>query len=187
MDDLKKLYALLAILIVIYVGINFAYNGLDTLNTLSKVNLNVGLSLGGNDGDSIAVGNSTFAKLENFKEKKVEDREVRLIDSKHNMTIRVRELLDIHNLSDEVNKEITASDSNITSNQTVSQNGITAYFLYKEHADNYDARIFFTKNNQDYFIGGTNISYKDSDYFINNCKDIINSMSQSGTINYSRY
>ncbi|WP_143714311.1 hypothetical protein [Methanobrevibacter ruminantium] len=55
---------MLAILIVIYVGINFSYNGLDTINTLTHVNLDLGPSMdNANDANHIKIGSSSFTKL----------------------------------------------------------------------------------------------------------------------------
>lgn len=187
MDSMKKLYALLAILIVIYVGVNFAYNGLDTMNSLSHVNLNVGLSMNsGNDGDGIVIGTSIFDRIDNFEDKKINENEVNLHDSSKNLTITVTELDQNQNIKDTV-IGLLNGDSTITSNQTVIQNQVSAYFLYEENVDNYNAKIYFNKDNKNYLISGNGISYDDSDYFINACKDIINSMRANGNVNYSRY
>ena len=187
MENLKKLYVLLAILIVIYVGINFAYNGLDTINSLSHVNLNVGLGMPDeNNGENIKIGTSFFSQLKNFKDTKINNETVKLINSNNNISIKVCEIdssLDLESII----KNLLSTNENITSNQTVSQNGITAYFLYEESADTYNADIYFNKNNKNYLIGGENINYEKSDYFINSCKDIINSMQSDQTLNYSRF
>ncbi len=186
MDDLKKLYALLAVLIVIYVGVNFSYNGLDTINSLSHVNLDVGLSLEENDENSIVVGNSSFAKVKDFKEKNISDKEISLHNPDKNITINVVQVVDYRTLEDIVSQVVSVNE-NITSNQTITQNGITAYFLYEENVETYNAIIYFNKNNENYLIKANNISYSDSDYFINTCKDIINSMKPNNNINFSRY
>ncbi len=187
MDSLKKLYALLIILIVIYVGINFAYNGLDTMNSLSHVNLDVGLGMGnGNDAEGISIGNSLFDSVEGFNDSKINDNSVNLKDSSKNMTITVSQLNEKENLKDTVSNLLT-TNTNITSNQTIIQNGVSAYFLYEESVDTYNAKIYFNKDNKNYLISGNSISYDNSDYFINACKDIINSMRADGNINYSRY
>ena len=183
---MKKLYALLAILIVIYIGVNFQYNGLDTINSLSHVNLNVGLSMdNGNDANSIKIGPSAFDKLENFHAERVTANEVKLVDTNKKISIRVCKLNDPQNMTKKVKHAI--EKNNITSNQTVSQNGITAYFLYNEGPETYNADIYFIKEDKNYFISGDNIRYEDSDYFINSCKDIINSMRTSETINFNRF
>ena len=150
MDDLKKLYALLAVLIVIYVGVNFSYNGLDTINSLSHVNLDVGLSIGENDENSIVVGNSSFTKIKDFKEKNVSEKEISLHNSDKNMTINVVQVVDYRTLKDIVSQVVSVNE-NITSNQTITQNGITAYFLYEENVETYNAIIYFNKNNENYF------------------------------------
>lgn len=187
MDSLKKLYALLIILIVIYVGINFAYNGLDTMNSLSHVNLDVGLGMGnGNDANGISIGNSLFDPVDGFKDSKINNNSVNLIDSSKSMAITVSQLNEKENLKDTVSN-LLATNTNITSNQTIIQNDISAYFLYEESADSYNANIYFNKDNKNYLINGSGISYDDSDHFINTCKDIINSMRTNGNINYSRY
>lgn len=187
MDDLKKLYALLAILIVIYVGINFAYNGLDTINSLTHVNLDVGLSMPDeNDENSIRIANSSFSKIKGFQEKRDNADIVTLYNSSNNISIKVVKIKDSYNLKDIVNQVLKVND-NITSNQTITQNGITAYFLYEEKADSYNAIIYFNKEDKNYLIKSNNISYDNSDYFINICKDIINSMKTSGGLNYSRF
>ena len=38
------------------------------------------------------------------------------------------------------------------------------------------ADIYFNKNGHNYLISGDNVTYSGSDYFINNCKNIINSL-----------
>ena len=185
---MKKLYALLAILIVIYVGINVVYNGMDTINGLSNFNAADAFKFdnGGKNIDGIVVGTSDFAKLENFTDKKINDNEVSLIDSKRNITIHVKQLDDAKNVKDTVS-HLLSTDTEITSNQTILQNDISAYFLYKEGEDTYHADIYFNKDKKNYLISGDDISYDDSDYFINSCKEIINSMEVDDTINYSRY
>lgn len=187
MENLKKLYALLAILIVIYVGINFAYNGLDIFNGFNPANMGNSLNLGGgNDENSIVFSSSSFEKLDNFTEMSVSNKEVSLTNPQHKVTIKVRELGNA-TLSNTVNTLLSDSNTSITSNQTITQNGITAYFLYEERVDNYDAYVYFDKENKNYLISGKNISYDESDFFIGNCKEIINSIGPSGTVNYSRY
>ena len=72
-------------------------------------------------------------------------------------------------------------DNAYTSRQTIDQNGVTSYFLYQEGSDSYDSNIFFNKNGQNYCISGYGISYDDSDYFINHCKDIIDTITITST------
>ncbi|WP_048812431.1 hypothetical protein [Methanobrevibacter ruminantium] len=108
------------------------------------------------------------------------------MDSKNQISIKVCELPDSRNLKNKV-KDLLETDKNITSNQTISQNGITAYFLYKETPESYSADINFMKNHKNYYISASNVSYNKSDYFINNSKEIINSMQSNGNINYNRF
>lgn len=171
---MKKLYALLVILIVIYIGINVGANNLnlvgsDAGNTTTTTN---------NNTDGIALGSSNFAKLDNFTSKKINDTALRLRDS-NNLTITVKQIDNSKNISDIANKLI--SSGGYTSNQVIDQNGVTTYFLYKEGTDSYDSDIFFSKNNQNYELSGVNITYDNSDTFINSCKNIIDTMSSSGS------
>lgn len=186
MKNLKKYYVLLVILIVIYAGINFSYNGTETINNLSHLDLSSGLNIFTGNDNSITVGSSSFDKLDNFTSKRVYDHEVRLYDTKKNITIHVFEIRDIENISKNVNNLILKNE-NITSNQTISQNNFTVYFLYEEHEDTYNIRIYFAKKDKKYLIKSNDIKYEDSDYLINSCKNIINSMQPGLSINYSRY
>ncbi|MBR5503989.1 MAG: hypothetical protein IKV87_06070, partial [Methanobrevibacter sp.] len=178
----------LTILIVIYVGINLAYNGLDTINGITSFNIHDALNIGGGEvnKDGIIVGDSSIAKLENYTDKKISDNEVRLTDYGNDIAINVKQLDDSANIKDTVSK-LLAEDTEITSNQAISQSGVTAYFIYKETVENYDAEIYFNKDGKNYLITGEDIAYSNSDNFINACKEIINSMGPSGEIEYSRY
>ena len=118
--------------------------------------------------------------------KKINNNEVRLIDNKNEIYIKVREYVDGENITNKVNN-LLSTDENITSNQTIIQNGITAYFLYEEKQETYNADICFNKDNKNYLISADNITYENSDYFINKCKDIINSMKSENGINFSKY
>ena len=162
---MKKLYALLVILIIIYIGINVGAN-----------NINLGPSESGPVSDDSASGG--FPKLENFTDTKINDTSVSYKDANNNMTIKVSAIDNNNNLTDIVSGLLNSGS--YTSNQTIDQNGVTTYFLYKENVESYGADIYFNKNNQNYVISGTNISYEDSDYFINHCKSIIDSMSSNG-------
>ncbi len=187
MADLKKLYVILALLIVIYVGINFAYNGMETINSVSNFNLADAFTFGNtNTNDGISVGSSSFAEIENFTTQKISDNEVDLTDQNKNITITVKELDDSQNIEETVNN-LLGNETTITSNQTITQNDITVHFLYEETVENFNADIYFSKNNKNYEISGDYISYEDSDYFINTCKEIISSIGPSGQVNYSRY
>ena len=99
-------------------------------------------------------------------------------DSNYNMTIYVTTLDDGQKVEDIVSNRL--SSGQYTSNQTIDQNGVTAYFLYNEGVESYSADIYFNKNNKNYVISGDNISYEDSDYFINHCKYLIDTSSSSG-------
>lgn len=171
---MKKLYALLVILIVIYIGINVGANNLDLFGSDSD-NATADTS---NNTDGIALGSSNFAKLENFTSKKINDTALRLKDS-NNISITVQQIDNSQNISDIANKLI--SSGKYTSNQVIDQNGVTSYFLYNEKSESYDADIFFSKNKQNYELSGKNITYDNSDTFINSCKNIIDTMSSSGS------
>ena len=83
--NMKQLYALLIILIVIYVGINVGANGLNILNSNDGNNTN-------NAVDGIAVGDSSFAKIDSFKATKINNTAVKLVDPSTNLTIQVEEI-----------------------------------------------------------------------------------------------
>ena len=162
---MKNLYALLVILIVIYIGVNVSANGFNILN----VNDN---STTGNNGTSI--GEVSFPKLENFTKTKVNDSTVKYDDNNTGVTIDLQKIDNTQNLSDTYNSLV--KQGTYSSSQEIDQNGVTAYFLYKENQTSYSADIFFNKNNQNFKISGNNISYENSDYFIKNCKNIIDSI-----------
>ncbi|WP_407374674.1 hypothetical protein [Methanobrevibacter sp.] len=165
---MNKLYALLIFLIILYVGINV---GADNIH-LGPSDAGVG------DDASNANVNASFPKLDNFTDKKVNDTAV-IYEDAQNMTINLMQIDSSQNLSDLSNQLI--SSGKYTSNQVIDQNGVTTYFLYNEGSDDYSADIYFNKNGQNYHISGSNISYENSDYFINHCKSIIDSMSGSGS------
>lgn len=171
---MKQLYALLIILIVIYVGINVGANGLNILNSNDNVNTDVST----NNGDGIAVGASNFAKINDFKDSKVNDSAVKLISS-NNISILVEQLDNSNNVTDLYNSLI--GQGGYTSSQQIDQNGVPAYFLYQESESSYNADIYFAKNNQNYKISGDNITYENSEFFINACKNIIDSMNSAGS------
>lgn len=164
---MKKLYALLVFLIILYIGINVAANGLNLTDSNS--------TSAADDANTTQLGSSGFPKIANFTDSKVNDSAVRYKDS-NNMTINAKMLDNAKNISDIVKG---LDQSKYTSSQTIDQNGVTAYFFYNEGSDTYGADIFFNKNNQNYMISGSNITYENSDYFINHCKGIIDSLGGS--------
>lgn len=172
---MKKLYALLVILIVIYIGINVGANNLNLVGSDADTSADTNAN---NNTGGIALGSSNFAKLDNFSEKKINDTAIRLKDS-NNLTIVVQQIDNSKNISDVANSLI--SSGKYTSNQVIDQKGVTSYFLYKEGTESYDADIFFSKNNQNYELSGDNITYDNSDTFINSCKNIIDTMGSSGS------
>lgn len=162
---MKKLYALLVILIIAYIGINVAADNLH-LNDTNATDT-------GKDKGETAV-NASLPSLDSFNRTQINDTTVSYTDSSYNMTIYVNKL-DNNSipLSDIVNG---LNKGDYTSNQTITENGATTYFLYNEGPDSYNADIYFNKNKQNYLIKGTNITYENSDYFISHCKSIISSM-----------
>lgn len=171
--NMKQLYALLIILIVIYVGINVGANGLNILNS----NDNSTGTTGGNSTGGITVGASSFAKIDGFTDTKINDTAVKLDDKNKNVTIIVQQIEDSTNLGDLYNSLLNGGT--YTSGQQIDQNGVTAYFLYNESTDGYSADIYFAKNDHNYKISGSNITYENSDYFINSCKIIIDNLGGS--------
>lgn len=165
---MKKLYALLIFLIILYVGIN-----------VGTGNIHLGQSDVAVVDNNNANANGSFPKIDNFTDKKINDTAVRYNDAQYNMTINLAQVDNSQNLSDLTNQLM--SSGRFTSNQVIDQNGVTAYFLYNEGGDSYSADIYFNKNNQNYHVSGTNISYENSDYFINHCKSIIDNMAGSGS------
>lgn len=162
--EMKKLYALLVILIVIYIGINVIPFGFNS----EPVQENVV------DENAITVGASSFPQLANFTDKQVNDTSVNLVDDNKGITITVSEIDNSQKIKDIYNNFLDGGQT--TSSQTIDQNGVTAYFAYNEAESSYDADIFFNKNSQNYHISGDDIPYDDSDYFINHCKDIIDTI-----------
>ena len=165
---MKKLYALLVILIIAYIGINFAADNLPFNDS------NATDTAKGNGETAV---NASLPSLDSFNKTQINDTTVSYTDSSYNMTIYVNKLdNNSKQLSDIVNG---LNQGDYTSNQTITENGETTYFLYNEGPDSYNADIYFSKNNQNYLIKGTNITYENSDYFISHCKSIINSMGPS--------
>ncbi|MBE6490432.1 MAG: hypothetical protein E7Z83_06195 [Methanobrevibacter sp.] len=165
---MKKLYALLIILIVAYVGINFFAGNINFIGGNETTAID-----NANSGNQ---GNGSFPQLQNFTQNKINDSAVSYQDSNYNMTIHAQMLDNNNNISDIVKG---LDQSKYTSSQTIDQNGVTTYFFYSEGSETYGADIYFNKNNQNYMISGSNITYENSDYFINHCKNIIDSISSN--------
>ncbi|WP_406534508.1 hypothetical protein [Methanobrevibacter sp.] len=171
---MDKLYALLVILIVIYIGINLGSPllGFDNGNTTDNVTDVV-------DENLIHVGASTIPKIDNFTDNAVNDTTISLVDENKGMTINVSEIDNSQGIGDIAGNYYNNYPH--TSNQTIDQNGVTTYFLYNEVSEYYSSDIFFNKNGQNYCISGDNIPYADSDYFINHCKGIIDTINITST------
>ena len=170
---MKKLHALLVILIIIYVGINlpglnFNFNSTDAENVTDTVDENL-----------VTVGASSFSQIENFTDNVVNDTTISLSDDDKGIIIYVSEIDNSQSVSDIFNNFVNSNA--YTSTQTIDQNGVTTYLAYDEGDDSYNADIFFNKNGQNYMLSGDNIVYSDSDYFINNCKGIIDNIDISST------
>lgn len=162
--EMKKLYALLVILIVIYIGINVIPFGFDSQPVQENVV----------DENAITVGASNFPPLSNFTDKAINDTAVNLVDDNKGITITVSEIDNSQKINDIYNS--FQANGETTSTQTIDQNGVTVYFAYNQGDSSYGADIFFNKNSQNYHISGDDIPYDDSDYFINHCKEIIDTV-----------
>lgn len=160
---MKKLYALLIILIVIYVGINVGSTGLN-IPGLSDSNATA-------DSDNDADINGDFPKLDNFTQSKIKKNAVSYVDNNRGVNITVQRISNSQNVSSIYNN--LSSGNSYTSSQDLDQKGVTTYFLYNEGSDSYSTDIYFNKNGQNYKISGNNITYENSDYFINSCKKIV--------------
>lgn len=176
MDSMKKLYALLIILIIAYVGINLAADNL---------HLNDSDVSDKNNGNNANAVNASLPSLDSFNKTQINETTISYTDPSYNMTIYLYKLDNGKELSDIVNG---LNQGEYTSNQTITENGETTYFLYKEGPDSYSADIFFNKNKQNYMLSGSNITYENSDYFISHCKSIISSMGSGGnSTGFSRW
>lgn len=173
---MKKLYALLIILIVIYVGINVGANGLNILD--SNDNPTATTDSGNNN---VKLGDNSFGKIGNFTDSKVNDTAIRLVDNRTGVSILVEQIDSSLNITELYNSLL--SEGTYSSSQEINQNGVPAYFLYKESGESYNTDIYFAKNNQNYKISGTNITYDNSEYFINTCKNIIDTIGGSSSSN----
>ena len=174
---MKKLYALLAILIVIYVVFNVSgmAASLDNNNVTDNVTDNVTENLTDN---TIYVGASSFPTLDNFNDSYLNDTTTSLVD-KDGMSIYVSEIDNSESIENIYNNFIGSTAH--TATQTIDQNGVTTYFVYNTGSDSYDADIFFNKNGQNYQISGDGIPLSNSDYFINHCKTIIDTLNITST------
>ncbi len=159
---MKRLYALLVILIILYIGINVAADNLPFTDSQTAPENNAS--------SSVSVGEGGFPKLDNFTDTKINDTAVSYKNPKNNMTINLTAIDNSKDIS------TFAGSGSYTSNQTIDQNGVTAYFFYNEGVESYSADIYFNKNNQNYLISGSDISYSNSDDFINHCKGIIDAI-----------
>ena len=169
---MKRLYALLAILIVIYVGINV---GSMVINDMGNANVNVTENVTEN---LVSVGASSFPTLDNFSDSAVNDTTISLADN-DGMTIYVSEIDNSESIESIYNNFIASTEH--TSTQTIDQNGVTTYFVYNTGSESYNADVFFNKNGQNYLISGDGIPLDNSDYFINHCKTIIDTIDITST------
>ncbi len=169
---MKRLYALLAILIVIYVGINV---GSMVINDMGNANVNVTENVTEN---LVSVGASSFPTLDNFSDAAVNDTTVSLADN-DGMTIYVSEIDNSESIENIYNNFIASTEH--TSTQNIDQNGVNTYFVYNTGSESYDADVFFNKNGQNYQISGDGIPLDNSDYFINHCKAIIDTIDITST------
>ena len=165
MMDLKKLYAVLILLIVIYVGINVGSMVINLEPQQVEDNATENM---------VTVGASSFPEIKNFKSETINDTALSLTDSDKNVTITISEIDNSRSIEDIFNDFVASSEASST--QTIDQNGTTAYFAYYQGAETYGTNVFFNKNGQNYMISGNNIDYNSSDYFINNCKNIIDTI-----------
>lgn len=160
MNTMKKLYALLIILIILYIGINVAADNLPFTHSDDS------------DNNTAPISNIEFPDLQNFTKTKINDTAVKYNNS-DNVTIYLMKLDNSKNISDIASNTYSTG---YTSNQTVDLNGVTTYFLYNETVKSYTSKIFFNKHKQNFEISGDDISYENSDKFINTCKSIIDSL-----------
>ena len=107
------------------------------------------------------------------------DSAVKYVDNNTGVTIELQKIDNSQNLSDTYNNLV--KQGTYSSSQEINQNGVTAYFLYKESGEGYDSDIYFAKNNQNYKISGTNVTYDNSEYFINSCKNIVDTIGGSSS------
>ena len=173
---MKKLYALLVILIVLYVGINVAEDNIPLVSDNPESDYNSFLHT--NDTKEVkenvvSVRASNFSALNNFNDSVVNDTTVSLSDN-NGTTIYVSEIDNSESI-DYIYNNFIANNEN-TGTQTIDQKGVTTYLVYNTGSEAYDANIFFNKNGQNYQIFGYGIPLSNSDYFINHCKTIIDTL-----------
>ena len=177
---MKRLYIALVILIIAFIGINACFGNLNILNFQTAAD--------DAEGNNATIGNTNLPELNGFKINKINDTAANFVNSDKDMVIK---LLLIDNSKDisEIAKS-SYSNSNFTSNQTFDQNGVPVYLLYDESSDSYNSKVFFSKDKQNYMLTGVDMEYEDSDYFVNSCKNIIDSINSTGSGNsggYSRW
>ena len=165
---MKRLYAALVILIIIYIGINAAFGNLNIFEI--------------NDGGSLAetLGDVKFADLKSFDVKKLNNSAVSLIDTGKNMTIKAFEIDNSKNITKIASD---AYSTGYTSNQTINHNGVPVYLLFNEKNSSYDSNVYFSKNNQNYLIKSNNVTYENGDYFVETVQSIVDSVNGSGNAN----
>lgn len=154
---MKKLYALLIILIVIYVGMNVSVNGFNILTPKAEPGQDIG-----------------FPDLDNFTKTEINDTAVKYLDNKTGVNIELEEISSSANVSD-IYRNL-ANGSSYTSSQQIDQKGVTVYFLYNEGSETYNTDIYFNKDGKNYHMSGFNTTYENSDYFINHCKQLIDTI-----------
>ena len=164
--EMRKLYALLVVLIVIYIGINVGSMNFHFDAPQIQDNATDDAA-----DEMITVGASSFPSIANFKSNTVNDTTIDVSDSSKGVTVEVSEIDNSRGIEDIFNDFVSGGGS--TSTQTIDQNGVTTYFAYNEGDGSYGANVYFNKNGQNYMLSGHDISSENSDYFINTCKDII--------------
>lgn len=165
---MKKLYALLVILIIAYIGINMAADNMDLFHAKDA-------NVTENDTNIVKVGASSFNVLKDYEKNQVNDTYASLSNKDKNLTIDVAQMNETQSkLEDFANK--LYKDGKYTSHHTIKAGNITAYVLYHGLKTNYSSDVFFNKNNHTYRITSDFIKYKDADYFLDECKEIINTL-----------
>ena len=161
---MNKLYALLIILIVAYVGINVAYDNVPFVGQ-SAVPVS-------SEPNSTAVGTSIFINGAGYNA--VSNNGSSVILSNGVNEISVEQFDYESDLASSVNS--IYSSGVYTSNQTINQNGVPAYFLYQQESEKYNVTVYFNKNSSTYLITSNDVSVENSDAVINSIKGIIDSM-----------
>ena len=117
--DMKKLYALLIILIVIYISINV---NADAFNIFS-----VGDNSTADGNGGAVAGDVKFPKIDGFSLNKVNDTDVKYVDNKTGANIEVQQIGNSKNVSD-IYKSLSNGGA-FTSSQEIDQNGVPVYYL----------------------------------------------------------